>query len=188
VDDLEMYSTNRSTAERLPLIAAAGVTVVAVAGVIFHKSLVEEYGWEGALRYVWEGEPYSPSIQALLNPLKDAEKARVVQEARLNAIEEALERARLDSIDDARTTKAIVLRWKENYRPRDLEKTLGDLSATLDKLAAQADAVILSGTDSSSNSRVTQDIKRRKKVLSKQLVLDMERCDAFMTCYQVLQE
>jgi lysyl-tRNA synthetase class I len=182
-----MYSTNRST-ERLPLIAAAGVTLAAVAGVIFHKTLVEEYGWEGALRYLWEGEPYSSSIQVLLDSLTDAEKARVIQDARLNAIEEALERARLDSIDDARTTKAIVLRWKENYRPRHLEITLGELSSILDKLAAQADAVLFSGTDSSNNSRIAQDIKRRKKVLSKQLVLDMERCDAFMTCYQVLQE
>lgn len=183
-----MYSTNHSSTDRLPLIAAAGITLAAAAGVIFHKTLVEEYGWEGALRYVWEGQPYSSNIQAQLNSLKDAEKTRIVQEARLNAIEEALERARLDSIDDARTTKAIVLRWKENYRPRDLEKTLGELSATLDKLAAQVDAVILSGTDSNNNSRIAQDIKRRKKVLSKQLVLDMERCDAFMTCYQVLQE
>lgn len=182
-----MYSTNRST-ERLPLIAAVGVTVAAVAGIIFHKTLVEEYGWEGALRYVWEGEPYSASIQKLLDSLSDAEKEIVVQEGRLNAIEETLERARLDSIDDARTTKAIVLRWKENYRPRDLEKTLGELSSTLDKLAALVDAVILSGKESDTSSRVVQDIKQKKKVLSKQLVLHMERCDAFMACYQVLQE
>ena len=180
-------SHNRST-ERLPLIVAAGVTLVAVAGVMFRKTLVEEYGWEGALRYVWEGDPYTSNIRVLLDSIADAENTRVFQGARLNAIEESLERARLDGVDEVRTNKAIVLRWKDNHRPRDLEKELAELSSILDKLAAQVDGVIISGTDSNIRTRVAEDIKQRKKVLSKQLVLDMERCDAFMACYQVLQE
>ncbi len=158
------------------------------AGVIFHQTLVVKYGWEGALRFVWEGEPYSPRIQAILDSLSEAEKSRVAQEARMNSIEEALERARLDSIDDVRTSKAIVNRWAANYGPLNLEKSLAELSATLDRLAAKVDAVILSSSDIDKNARVVQEIKQRKKLLSKQLVLDMERCDAFMSCYQVLHE
>lgn len=183
-----MYSSNRS-ADRIPLVALAGVAIVAVAaGAIFHKTLVEEYGWEGAIRYIWDGEPYPPTIQALLDVLAQAEKSRSAQVARLNAIEEALERARLDSVDDVKTNKEIVRRWAENYRPTNLEKALAEQSNILDKLAAQVDAVILAGKESDGNSRVVHDIKRRKKLLSKQLVLDMERCDAFVACYQVLHE
>lgn len=158
------------------------------AGLIFHKTLVANYGWEGAIRFVWEGEPFPPRIRDMLDSLSEVEKSRATQEERMSAIEEALDRARLDSVDDVRTSKTIVLRWTANYGPRNLEKSLAELSATLDKLAAQVDAVVLSSSETNSNVRVVQDIKRRKKLLSKQLVLDMERCDAFMSCYQVLNE
>lgn len=166
-------------------------TTIAVAtlgvGALSFAQLVREYGFKGALRYIWEGEAYSSDIQTLLNTLNDAQEGRDTQESRLSAIEEALERARLDSVDDARATKAIVLRWIENYRPNNLETTLADLSDKLDKLASKVDSVALSEAYVDS-PRVLQDIRRRKKLLSKQLVLDMERCDAFLACYHVLRE
>jgi hypothetical protein len=109
------------------------------------------------------------------------EAKREVQESRLSGIEDALERARLDSVDDSsevrwlpatkdRATKAVVLRWADYYKPRNLEITLGEVSATLDELAAEVDAVSFSETDANSKVRVVQEIKRRKKLLSKQLV------------------
>ena len=171
------------------MYALAGVTIASfAAGVVLCEKLVKEYGWEGALRYVWEGEPYPSKSQELLDSIVETEKARLTLDSLLNAIEEALERARLDSFGDARTTKVIVLRWIENYRPRSLEKTLAEISESLDKLAGRVDSVVVAGADAEDNSRIIGEIRRRKKVLSKQLVLDMERCDAFIACYQVLQE
>jgi hypothetical protein len=167
--------------------SVAGVTLMGIALGTFYKTLVCQYGWQGAFRLLWEGEPYSPRIQSLLDSLADAEKAIVKQEARMNAIEEALDRARLDSVDDAKVSKAIVKRWVENYHPKNLEKSIAELSSTLDKLAAQVDAVILSSSDIKQNCRLIQDdIKQRKKTLSKQLVAAMERCDEYMACFQVL--
>lgn len=153
-----------------------------------YEKLVKEYGWDGAIRYLWEGEPYTPKIQRLLDAIAEAEKNRISEEHLINDTEEALERARLDSVDDLRTTKMIVRKWIENHKPANLEKDLAGLSSRLDKLAAKVDAVIISQAEADGNSRVIDDIKRRKKLLSKQLVIDMERCDALMMSYQVLQE
>jgi hypothetical protein len=51
------------------------------------------------------------------------------------------------------------------------------------------DGVLLSTTeDGSASSHILTELKRRKKLLSKQLVLDMERCDALITFFQLLQE
>lgn len=222
-----MYSTNhRSFVESIPVKFIAGTAVVATSAILYKtvvEDLVNQYGWDGFLRYIWEGEPYTPSIRKMHDSLSDAEAKRATQDKRLNGIEEALERARLDSVDERsevrwlpatkdRATKAIVLQWAHYYKPKNLEITLGELSASLDKLAAQVDAVILTEANAKSNARVVDDIKRRKKLLSKQLVslqlsgslylkwyivltflflfqvLDMERCDAFMTCYKLLHE
>jgi len=183
-----VYSTNhRSSLERIPFKAVTASAVLVV-GIIFYKTLVEEYGWVGAFRYVWEGEPYSPHIQSILDSLDDAEKRRALQESRLSGIEETLERARLDSVDDTsevrwlpatknRATKAIVLRWVNYYKPRNLEVALGEISAALDKVAAEVDAVLLSDADARCASRVVQQIKQRKKLLSKQMVSFWHRGD-----------
>jgi hypothetical protein len=176
-----MYSTNhRSSLEWIPVKAVAATAVLA-AGAVFYRTVVMEYGWVGTIRYIWVGEPYSPIIQSIRGSLNDAEKKRALYQSRLSGIEEAFERARLDSVDDSsevrwlpatknRATKAIVLRWADYYKPRNLEIALGELSAALDKLAAEVDAVALSGTDANDTTRVVQEIKRRKKLLSKQLV------------------
>lgn len=176
-----MYSSSqRSYLEWIPLKTVTA-TVVLATGAVFYRTLVAEYGWVGTFRYIWEGEPYSPQIQIIIRSLNDVEAKREVQESRLSGIEDALERARLDSVDDSsevrwlpatkdRATKAIVLRWADYYKPRNLEITLGEVSATLDKLAGEVDAVSFSETDGNSKVRVVQGIKRRKKLLSKQLV------------------
>ena len=169
--------------------SVAGVTVIGIALGAFYKALVLEYGWRGAFRVLWEGEPYSPRIRTLLDSLEDAEKELTVQQAHMSAIEEALERARLDSVDEAKVSKFIVKRWVEIYHPNNLEKSIAELSATLDKLAAKVDAVILSGSDIEQSFQAVQDdVKQRKKKLSRQLVADMERCDEYMTCFQALHE
>lgn len=138
------------------------------------------------MRYIWEGDPYTPDIRNYIDSLEQAEKSRVTYGIRINAIEEALERARLDSVDDAKTSKEIVRLWVAYYAPQNLEKSLADLSHRLDRLAAQVDGITLGHFHS--DSHTVKDLKRRKKLLSKQLVLHMERCDALLASYQVLGE
>lgn len=172
----------------LMLVASTAVAVAATsAAAVFHKTLVQPYGWEGALRYLWEGKPYPQDVQDALDSLSEVEESRTFQISRLSAMEEALEHARLDTVDDSKTSEAIVKKWIERYRPNNLERSLGETSHKLDKLAAQVDGVILKEYQESS-LKVIQEIRKRKKLLSKQLVLDMERCDALMASYQVLHE
>lgn len=176
-------SSNRST-----LIGVASATVTAAVSYMLYQS-ISQYGVEGTIRYIWVGDPYHALQRQYLTILKKGAQARIKEEKRLNEIEEALDRARLDSIDDhtrkeTTTTREIVKAWIENYP--SLEKSLAQTSQTLDRLAAQVDGVLLSKTDP--NSKISQEIKREKKLLSKQLVLDMERCDALICSFSVLQE
>jgi hypothetical protein len=120
-----------------------------------------------------------------METLDEADQSRKSQERLIAAIEEALERARLDSIDDTKTTREIVKAWITIFRPKNLEKSLSQLDTVLDKLAAKVDGILISAAD---NSRVFQELKRRKKLLSKQLVLAMERTDALLASYRILQE
>jgi len=177
-----------SSSKQIPWVGIAASTASVAASYWIYQT-ASEYGWDGALRYVWEGDPYTPAIREYLETLENAEKSRIAQEIRINAIEEALERARLDSVDDsARTTKEIVNVWILNYLPQNLERSLAEVSYLLDQLAAKVDGILLSTGEENVSSHVMQDMKRRKRLLSKQLVLDMERCDALVASYQVLQE
>jgi hypothetical protein len=172
-----------STRNAIAVTATASITA-AVSYWIYQSA--SQYGWEGTLRYIWEGDPYSPKVRHCMETLDEADKSRKSQERLIAAIEEALERARLDSIDDTKITKEIVGAWLANFRPKNLEKSLSQLDSALDKLAAKVDGILISAQDG--NSRVFQELKRRKKLLSKQLVLAMERTDALLASYQVLQE
>jgi hypothetical protein len=166
------------------IAVTATATITAAASYWLHHS-VSQYGWDGTLRYIWEGDPYSPKVRHYMETLDDADQSRKSQERLIAAIEEALERARLDSIDDTKTTREIVKAWITIFRPKNLEKSLSQLDTVLDKLAAKVDGILISAAD---NSRVFQELKRRKKLLSKQLVLAMERTDALLASYRILQE
>lgn len=168
------YSLTRITAATL-----------SVATSILMYQVVAEYGWEGALNYVWVGDPfYGSPVGKYLQLLQEAEGTLAKQETTMNAIEEALERARLDSVeDDKSTTKEIVTLWMANYP--GLEKALAGLSSKLDHTAAKIDGVLLSRVHS--NAPKVQELKKKKKILSKTIVADMERCDALMASFMVLQ-
>lgn len=190
------YKEDRSWIEILGYTLATATTVY---GVYWTYDNVSKYGWDGTLRYIWEGDPYTPEFRRHNQILNSVEKSRSKEEKKTNDIEEALERARLDTVDDENdnkatttkiTTKEIVKLWIDNYSVKggNLEKSLAGLSSNLDKLAGKVDSVIISSSSQQDSSapKVMQDLKKRKKLLSKQLVLDMERCDALMASYQVL--
>jgi hypothetical protein len=186
-----------------PIILVAATAASAAASFWLYKS-VTSYGWEGTLRYVWEGDPYTPQVREYIDILDRVDDSRLHQESLIWTIEEALERARLDSVDDSETssspksatdklstTNEIVLLWMSNFETvgrGDLEKNLAHLSTVLDKLAAQVDGVLVGAKDGADSSQTWTELKRRKKLLSKQLVLAMERADALLASFQVLQE
>ena len=187
-----------------PLIIAAATSAAAVASYWVYQS-VSSYGWEGTLRYIWEGDPYIPRVREYIEILESCESSKIRQEELIWNIEECLERARLDSVDDDThtaestpstatattvTTKEVVRLWVKNFSPigGDLVRKLAQLSHSLDSLAAQVDSILVSTEDAADNSRTWIDIKKRKKLLSKQLVLAMERTDALMAAYKVLLE
>ena len=145
-----------------PWVGLAGATLTAAASYMIYRS-IEEYGLDGTIRYIWVGDPYPDKAREYKELLDKAAKSRSKEENRLNEIEEALDRARLDSVDDStnhkKATKEIVIAWIANYPT--LEKSLAQSSHTLDKVAAQVDGVLLSKVDS--NSKISQDLKKRKK-------------------------
>jgi hypothetical protein len=153
-----------------PWARIAGATLSVATVYMIHQA-VSEYGWEGALNYVWVGDPYDGSpVGKYLKVLQEADLSMGKEETRISEIEEALDRARLDSVEvDKNTMKEVVI---------------------LDKVAAKIDGVLLSKTNSSSHKvqHKVQELKKKKKLLSKKLVVDMERCDALMASYKVLQD
>jgi hypothetical protein len=187
-------TTTTTTATSAAWIATAAATVtVGIVGAMYLKQSIDEYGWEGTLRYIWEGDAYTPQLRNCVDTLEDAEIQRSVQESRIHTMESALELARLNTVDDRRTSKEIVQQWMEYFASEcptmSLERTLADVSDKLDKIASKIDGVVLSASDDDdTTSDLIQQIKRRKKLLSKTIVLDMERCDALMASYQVLKE
>lgn len=152
---------------------AAVASLVGFSAYWFH-GLVSLYGWEGAVNYIWEGDPY-PNLRERLDKLKAVARKIAKPEKLLNSFETALERANLDSIQEA-DASSVVQQWQANLPASiDLRTRLGILSSDLDKLAAQVDGVVSEG------STVLKD---RKKDLSKRLVRFMERTDKLIAFYK----
>jgi hypothetical protein len=137
---------------------------------------VSEYGLDGALRYVWEGDPYSEKIRAYLDALDDVERSLEHEVTLLCSLEEGLERARLDCIDDS--SPGLILRtWESNCPIKDLQMQLAKLSYELDQYASRVDQLTLSEEDHA-------NVKQRKKAQSKRIVRFMERTDHLVSFYQ----
>lgn len=165
------------------IIGTIALSTAAAATSFFLYQSVTEYGVEGTMRYIWEGEPYSPRIREYLNTLEKAATDLEKQQATIAAIEEALERARLNSVDGASTMEVAKV-WVETFRPKNLEKCLAQLDNEIDKISARVDGIVLAG-DASSGADI---VKKKKKNLSKNLLLAGERTDALLASYKVLQE
>lgn len=200
-------NNNTTTAFALALVSVA----VSYAAYEFHRS-VQDYGWEGAVRYIWEGDPYEPKLREYVSILDESEynlNAFLIND-RLCGLEESLNIATSLSSSTKSSTSATTTitgtttssvsklsgiwnqKWMEHPSNNNsslticsIERTLADLSYSLDKIAARVDGIVLS---SSSTSHLTQKIKKRKKICSKSIVILMERCDALLASFQVLKE
>jgi hypothetical protein len=150
-------------------MAAASIAVFGVSSYWFYH-LVQRYGFDGAIRYIWEGSPYPTHVRQFMDTLKDVDEALEQQERKIAMLEEALERAKLDSVDESESPHLLTL-WKtyldDDY---DLRRQLAVVSESLDKLAATVDQVL----------PVQEDIKEPKKSLSTRAVELMERVDALI--------
>lgn len=162
-------------------VMAAGAAAVAGTSLWLYQVFKERGSLSSALNYIWEGDLDEARI------LEQAEVDRAVEESKISQMEEALERARLDSVDGA-GGKEVLEKWISNYRQSgggNLRTTLASMSDKCDKIAAKVDAVVLS---LQSADPFVEQLKKKKKLLSKTIVLDMERCDALIASFQVLQE
>ncbi|CAJ1930209.1 unnamed protein product [Cylindrotheca closterium] len=146
-----------------------------------------QYGCEGTLNLIWLGDPFPNS------PILEYSKLVVVTESSLkkeenllDEIESARQRAEAEVLDggDKSTKRSLLLLWMRNYP--ELEKVLGEISHKLDKIAARVDGILLSNVDSS--ARKVQELRSKRKELSRKTVACMGRCDALMTLFKVLRD
>eukprot|EP00527_Entomoneis_sp_CCMP2396_P002132 CAMPEP_0198141844 /NCGR_PEP_ID=MMETSP1443-20131203/4779_1 /TAXON_ID=186043 /ORGANISM="Entomoneis sp., Strain CCMP2396" /LENGTH=250 /DNA_ID=CAMNT_0043804715 /DNA_START=163 /DNA_END=915 /DNA_ORIENTATION=- len=176
------------------------VSILSITGVsaYFFWTLVQQYGLEGARNYIWEGDPY-PHIRQYLNALDSISKQLSKEEKQLAILQEALERAQLDSVDQGQTDEqgdtTLLTAWQENIQKSrssmsnnkialsfatsavDLTLILGGLSYKLDQLAAKIDAV---------PSAQDKIVKKNKKNLSTRIVKLMGLADQLIALYQKL--
>ena len=202
---LENSSDDRSSV----LTKAAQVAATAFAAYVgyqLNRSL-REYGWDGTLRLIWEGDPYDSELREAVDKLEDAEFDLLAThriDDRLEGLETSLDASTtIASSDDLPVDKLWNRVWMEHPanrlgstdNPLTIERTLADMSLTLDNIAANVDGLILSPASGSSGDKIrtgnnflAQRVKERKKKISRAIVSEMERCDALLASYQVLRE
>ena len=133
---------------------------------------VKDHGWEGTVRFIWEGEYYPEDVRSALEMLESAETQLAVHVSVIELIQTSLARAKLNSVDElSRVNKDD---WASAHGPSNLEKDLATLSFDLDRLAATVDAVVL----------VDVSLRPKKKRISQDIVTAMEKADALLNVYQ----
>ena len=151
------------------LLGTAAVAATAVSILLWQ--CVSKYGFEGTLRYVWEGNPHPPKTRDSIQSLEKVERS-IQTESLLVGLEESLARAQLDSVDGVSITVPL---WMVAHAPRNLQYDLAKVSHDLDTLAANVDLI---------SSHGDAGIKLRKKQCSQQVVQMMERADNLLALYQ----
>ena len=136
--------------------------------------LLRLYGWEGALRYIWEGDPLPHDVRKCINTLKNVSQGLGDQEEVILSMEEGLERARLDTIDESGQA-AVLDCWRMSLplAQRDIRGNLAKTSATLDKLASEIDQV-----------PTNDSVRQEKKELSCRVVALMARVDVLIDFFK----
>lgn len=90
-DACSTTTTTTTTTLAVVVVGAAAVaTVVSYAAYELHRSIIREYGWEGTLRYLWEGDPYEPLLREYVDVLQDFEMKVVPIQSQLQGLEDTL--------------------------------------------------------------------------------------------------
>lgn len=165
-----------------PSLVTMAVTSISVTASYCLYQCVSQYGWEGTYWYLWEGDPYPPAVRKEFLALDQVQAALRTEGRSLDRLEEAYERAKLDSIDGSSNTTlvglwdtSVIRSYKKAKNAMTLEKLLAKVSYNLDKYAAQVDAV---------PSKKHSNLKPRKKDLSNQIVQLMQRADVYLELYK----
>jgi hypothetical protein len=161
-----------------PSLATIALSSVATVSAFCLYQCVSQYGWEGTYWFIWEGSPYPPQVREEFRTLDDVEDSLEAEARILDRLEEAYERAQLDSIEGASDATLLEL-WNINLPKRNLEKLISRLSYNLDLYASKVDAV---------PSSKQSDLKIRKKNLSSRIVELMKRADVYVAHYQAGQQ
>ena len=157
-----------------PTLTTIAITSITITSSYYCYQLVSQYGWDGAFWYIWEGSPYPPQVRKEFETLEDVEENIEKESQILDRLEEAYERAQLDSVDGS-SEATIVELWNSNLPKRNLEKLIGRVSYNLDLFASNVDAV---------PSKQDAALKARKKQVSNQIVKLMQRADVYVAHYQ----
>jgi hypothetical protein len=149
------------------------LAVVGLSSYGFYR-LVLAYGWDGALRYLWEGDPIPQQIREYIDALNIASNTLEEHDKIITALEEGLERARLDTVDESRPSK-LLNHWRMNLpeSQHDLQTHLAKASSDLDKLATEIDQV-----------PNKEQVRHTKKELSIQVVDMMTRADVLIDFFK----
>lgn len=161
------------------LYALATVTVGCSSYWLYRN--IRNYGVEGTLRILWEGDPCTDEERSCLDKIQLIQQKIDTSEAAINILEEGLERAKLDSVDlgDAVDSSMILDSWQKNTSSSDLRSEIGLLSYNLDKIAADIDGLAVLEHN---------DIRKKKKQLSSVIVAMMDRVDQMIAIFEQLQQ
>ncbi|KAL7579978.1 hypothetical protein ACA910_004971 [Epithemia clementina (nom. ined.)] len=97
-------NSSDSKSTTLAILAAVGGTVTVV--LLYNVwELVQEHGVQGALYYIWEGDPYPPDIRPYMHRLQSLSDRLKQERQSIQALQRALERARQQSSDLTTTKK-----------------------------------------------------------------------------------
>jgi hypothetical protein len=155
------------------LASSIAVLTLVVGSSYWTYQLVNSYGWEGSLRYIWDGDPEPQRLRDRKGTLLKVEKKLNRITTVLSSLEEGLERARLDSVDGLDPSHIREL-WAHNVPNKDLRQNLALLSYDLDQIASTIDQIVSSGEE---------NIKAIKKTLSSRVVELMGRADLLIVAY-----
>jgi hypothetical protein len=170
----------------------ATVTVItAVGAYLLYQSVPDMTAGTTAGTWKNRGERTLQMARECTTTLDAADESRNAQERLLDAIENALRLAKFERINVARPDKQATIceAWIDNFQPNNLETSLKQLDAVLNKLAAKVDGVLIllakrmEDGASYKNCQMFQELKQRKSLLSQQLVLIMERTDTMRLSY-----
>jgi len=173
-----MFGRNNYGERTWASIVATGLLGATTVGFSY---LVHCYGFNGALRFIWEGDPNPEHVRDQMGKLHTAEKSLKNQTKTIATLEEGLQRARLDTIEDS-DPSAILALWRRNIpdKLRDLRTRLALLSTDLDKIAATVDQVLPPPPAVEGG----EEVRQKKKRLSQRVVQLMARADALIVFFK----
>ncbi|KAL3769036.1 hypothetical protein ACHAW5_005152 [Stephanodiscus triporus] len=175
-----------ATSSKATYAVVAGGAILATTGLMLllhhqqRNSVAKFYrqhrGMSGLLRWVWLGDHLPPHIRRSMDDLDDVEKRMVESDEELEQIEISIERARLESVDGGTTNGDDNESRRQSLFQQDpkLRTRIGLYSSTLDMLASSIDSV---------KSHSDDEVKRRKKALSNNIVELMNELDRMISIF-----